>query len=314
MANGLMNLSTPTSEKEQKQWELEGMIPNSINVGGKWRNNGVLGPLGMVLIVGGHLRDGIDKTGSFVGGLAQAAGGFGSALTEQSFLSGVNKAIDAVKDPNRSFQGFASSLAGSIVPTIVADVARAMDTYERRSDGMIERIQSRVPGWRTGLEPKVDTLGKKIETPNLFEVLLDPTRPGNPTAEANDPVVKEMRRLMDAGYSVTPTQLGSKSGYDSLTPEQNTFLWEKGGEYLRKQIEGAMKDRAYSRYDDEQKQSFINKAVDDAKTEARAQTIFRAVKDLPEAEKKAKLAEMKIDKLLTEGVYNRYLSLSKGRK
>jgi len=127
-------------------------------------------------------------------------------------------------------------------------------------------------------------------------------------------VVKELRRLMDAGYSATPTQLGSKSGYDSLTPEQNTFLWERGGQYLRTKMEEAMKDRAYARYDDEEKQKFLNSAVDDAKVEARAQTVWRAVKDLPEAERKAKLAEMKQDKLLTEQVYNRYLSLSKGRK
>jgi len=311
MGNKLMNLSWPTSEKEREQWELEGRLPNTIMIGGKWRNIGVLGPLGMVLIVGGHMRQGMEETGSFAGGLAQAAGGFGNALTEQSFLSGVNRAIDALKDPKRSFEGFASSLAGSVVPTLIADIARGMDQYERRTDGMIERIQSRIPGARKGLEPKVDAFGKKVETPNLFEVLADPTRPGNPTAEANDPVLKELRRLMDAEYPVTPTQLGPTQGYESLPDELNTKLWQTSGMYVKKEIERVMNSRQYDRYDDEQKSQVLDRAIQDAKTEARARIVIDALKGLSDSEQKAKLAQMKEDGLLTRSVFDLYLSLKR---
>lgn len=311
MANKMMNLGYPTSEKVREQWELEGRVPNSILINGKWRNIGVLGPVGMVLIVGGHLQDGIDKNGSFSGGLAQAAGGFGSALTEQSFLSGVNRAIDALKDPTRSFNGFASSLAGSVVPTLVADFARSMDQYERRTDGMIERIQSRIPGAREGLEPQVDTLGNMKETPSFFEVMADATRPGNPSADLNDPVVKELRRLMDAGYPSTPTKLGDRQGYKSLTDEQNTFLWRLSGQAARAEMERVMRSGQYNRYDDEQKSQVLDRAVQDAKVEARARAVVQALKGLPDAEQKAKLAEMKEDGLLTRAVFDAYLSLNR---
>lgn len=311
MANKMMNLGFPTSEKEREQWELEGRVPNSILIGGKWRNIGVLGPLGMVLIVGGHLREGIDKTGSFAGGLAQSAAGFGSALTEQSFLSGVNRAIDAIKDPNRSFEGFASSLAGSIIPTLIADIARGTDQYERRPDGMVERIQSRIPGARQGLEPKIDAFGQPVETPNFFEVMADATRPGNPTVDPKDPVLVELRRLMDADYPVTPTQLGTNSGYKSLTPEQNSFLWKLAGQASKAEIERAMNTRQYKNYDDEQKSQVIDAAIQDAKTEARARTVVQALKGLSESEQKSKLAEMKEDGLLTRSVFDLYLSLKR---
>lgn len=314
MGNKMMNLSTPTSEKEREQWELEGRIPNSIMVGGKWRNIGVLGPVGMVLIIGGHLRQGMEETGSFAGGLAQAAGGFGSALTEQSFLSGVNKAIDAIKDPKRSFDGFASSLAGSIVPTLIGDIARGTDQYERRSDGMIERIQSRIPGARQGLEPQVDAFGKKKETPNFFEVMADATRPGNPTADENDPVLKEFRRLMDADYPVTPTQLGDRNGYKSLTHEQNTYLWQLAGQSAKSEVEKVMQGRAYNRYDDEQKSQVLDDAIQEAKTEARARVVLKALQGLTDAEQKQKLAEMKDDGLLTRNVFDLYLSLKRRQK
>lgn len=311
MANKMMNLGFPTSEKEREQWELEGRVPNSILIDGKWRNIGVLGPLGMVLIVGGHLQDGVNEHGSFSGGLAQAAGGFGSALTEQSFLSGVNRAIDALKDPRRSFNGFASSLAGSVVPTLVADFARSMDQYERRTDGMIERVQSRIPGVREGLEPQVDTLGNMKETPSFFEVMADATRPGNPSADLSDPVVKELRRLMDAGYPSTPTKLGDRQGYKSLTDEQNTFLWRLSGQAARAEMERVMRSGQYNRYDDEQKSQVLDRAVQDAKVEARARAVVQALKGLSDAEQKAKLAEMKEDGLLTRAVFDAYLSLSR---
>lgn len=311
MGNKMMNLSYPSSEKEREQWELEGRQPNSILINGKWRNIGILGPMGMVLVIGGHLRQGLDETGSWSGALAQAAGGAGSALTEQSFLKGINQAIEAVQDPKRSFNGFASSLSGSIVPTIISDISRATDPLERRTESPIQRTISRIPGLRRTLEPKVDTLGNKVGTPNLFEVLADPTRPGNPSADANDPVVIELRRLMDAGYPATPTQLGDKNGYSSLTPEQNTKLWTIGGDFVRRKIEETMNHKAYSRYDDEQKQKAIDDAVSDAKLEARAQMVLSAVKGLSPEEKKAKLVEMKEDGLLTKTVYNLYQSLAR---
>lgn len=176
---------------------------------------------------------------------------------------------------------------------------------------MVERIQSRIPGLRQGLEPKVDAFGKKVETPNLFEVLADPTRPGNPTAEANDPVLKELRRLMDADYPVTPTQLGPNAGYESLSPEQNTKLWQTAGMYAKSEIERVMKSRQYDRYDDEQKSQVLDATIQDAKTEARARTVLQALNGLSDSEQKSKLAEMKEDGLLTRSVFDLYLSLKK---
>lgn len=310
MSNKMMNLGYPTSEKEREQWELEGRIPNSIYIGGRWRNVGVLGPAGMVLLLGGHMQSGIEETGSWAGGLATAAGGVGNALTEQSFLKGINQAIDAIQDPKRSFEGFASSLAGSIIPTIIADWARATDDYERISRNPGERIQSRIPGARQGLEPRVDTFGNKVKTPNFLETMADPTRPGNPT-DADDPVTKELRRLLDADYGVTPTQLGDKEGYESLTPEQNTKLWELGGRYVRQKLEEEMRGRRYGAYDDEEKQSALQDATDEAKVEARAYMVAEVTRGLTGDALKAKLAEMREDGLLTQQVFKKYRALTR---
>jgi len=308
---GMMALNYPTGEKERKQWELEGKSQNSIKVGGKWRNVGVLGPLGMVAIVGGHLQRGIKNTGSVIGGIIDSIGGAGTALTDQSFLSGVNKTIDALNDPQRSFTGWASSLAGSVVPTIIADFARATDQYERRNTNPLERMASRVPGLRTTLEPQVTIFGEDKKTPNFFEAMMDPTRPAVPAEDPNSPAVKELKRLQEVGYSSTPTQLGPNKGYGSLTPQYNTFMWRLAGEYTKQAISDAMSLPEYENYDDEIKAKIIKEKVDDANVWARARTVFEALKGLSTEEKDKKLKEMADEKLLTQQVYKVYLSIKK---
>lgn len=307
--NGLLTGAYPTSEKEQKQWQLEGKIANAIKVGDTWRGVGVLGPLGMVLSVGGALDRGIKDTGSFIGGLGEAAAAGGNALTQQSFLYGINQAINALNDPSRYGAQFINNTIGSIIPTIVADVARATDTNERRTNTATQRLVSRIPGLRELLQPQVDTLGSKITVPDFITTMIDPTRPGNATQAPNDPVVKELRRLDDAGYNVTPTMLGTKQGFKTLSGPQNTDLWVKAGTAAKKAIADITKDSVYPTLDDEQKSKLIAKVVDDAEIQERAKAVVSATKGLKGKALDAKLKEMLDDKLLTKTVYKWYSAL-----
>lgn len=311
---GKMQLEYPTSERERAQWELEGKNSASINVDGQWRSASVLGPGGLLAIIGGHYQKGLDETGSMSGALARAAAGFGNTLTEQSFLKGINSAIEALNDPERSFQGFASSLAGSIVPTIIADIARTADDFERVTKTPGERIQSRIPGLRENLEPKVDTLGNTIDTPGTFTTMFDPTRPGNPSMTPEDkPIVDELRRLSDAGYPTTPTRLVPRGGYESLSNEDNTYLARLSGIATKESIKRAMESRTYRKLDDEQKSEFLQDVVTDAKVEARARAALRATEGLEGRALIDKLAAMKEDGLLTKQVFAKYQSLKRNQ-
>lgn len=307
--NDMVSTSYPISEKERKQWELEGRQANSIKINGKWRNAGVLGPAGLLLVIGGHMQEGINDTGSFTGGLAQASGGVGSTLTDQTFLRGINQTIEAIQDPQRSFSGWASSLAGSIIPTLVADISRSTDRYERRAPTPATRIASRLPGTRQTLEPKVDTFGKEIETPDFFTAMFDPTRPTQPTADANDPVVRELKRLREAGYPATPTQLGPNKGYESLTPEENTYLYQISGRYARRAIEDIIETSAYKGADDEMKEKLIGDAVNRSRVESRARALLRFTRGLRGRELAEKIRNLRDEKLVTDSVYGYYLKL-----
>jgi hypothetical protein len=306
-----ITLAWPTSQKERKLWELEGKRPNMIRWGGKWRNVATLGPIGVSVVVGAHMQNAYEKTGSPMGAVVSLATGIGSAMTEQSFLQGLNQALDAIKDPERSFHGWWTNFVGSFVPTIFANFARGIDTVERRTSGPLERIQSRVPGIRTGLEPRITTLGDPMLSGGFFNAMLDATRPGIPGGDLNDPVIVELKRLSERGYYATPTMLGSRDGYEGLTPQENTFLWETAGRYAKNAIKEVMNRPAYNNLDDEQRWKMINSAVGDSKDEARARTLLRVTRGMSRPDEQEKIDELRDAGMATNDVVGRYQALKR---
>ena len=104
LTKGLMTLDRPRTEKERKLWELEGRKANSIKIGDKWRSVQVLGPVGSTLIIGGHFKDELEKTGSPTKAFVKAGTGGAKSFTEQTFVKGLNMSLQALTDPERSFE------------------------------------------------------------------------------------------------------------------------------------------------------------------------------------------------------------------
>lgn len=309
--SGNLALSMPTTEREKKQWELEGKKPNSIKIGDKWVSVAVLGPAGLALLVGGAYRKAYDEAGSVVKGMLQASIGGVKSFGEQTFLKGINQFTNALSDPERYGTPFFSSFIGSWIPTIVADVARATDDYERRSPGLLGKLQSRIPGIREALQPQVDTFGNEIKTPSAVRVMADATRSSD--VKPSDNVTKELRRLMDAGYPATPTQVGGRDGYKTLTPSQNTQLLKISGNLEKTRLAKLMQSEAYKKADDELREKAIQRVVDRAKVEARARVIYDAVSGLSKEQRIQRLKEMKDEKLLTKQVFSAYQSIKNNK-
>jgi hypothetical protein len=267
---GMLSLGYPKNERERKLWELEGRKENSIKIGGKWRSVFVLGPVGNVLLIGGYFQQALEESGSPSEAMVTAMSGGAKSLTEQTFVQGMSQAIEAAMDPERSFDRFFSSMAGSAVPTILADMAKALDEVERKTTGPWERIVSRLPGVRQTLEPRVDVFGQDLPRygGNPFEVMLDATRP---VKIRQDVVVDEIRRLWDKEVRIAPTELGTRDGYKILTPEENTALWRRAGQLAYRGMFDLIQQPFYKTLDDEAKGKQIEKIVKEAKDLARSE-------------------------------------------
>ncbi len=257
---GLLTLDRPRNERERRLWELEGRAANSIKIDGKWRSIQVLGPVGNTLIIGGHFTHQLEQEGSPTIAIAKALAGSAKSFSEQTFVRGVNQAVSALVNPERSFENWFSSMAGSAVPTIVADIARAQDEIQRRTGSPAKRVISRVPGLRETLPPKINVFGQDLPRygGNVLEVMADPSRPSK---IRNDVVVDELRRLADNKVEVTPTLLGDRDGFDILTDEENTELWRRLGELTYKVVQALINTDQYKNLNDFDKGKQIEEKV-----------------------------------------------------
>jgi hypothetical protein len=277
-SNDLLTLDRPKNEREQKLWELEGRLPNSIKINGEWRSVQVLGAAGNLLLIGGHFNRSFKESGSPTEAMANALGGSAKSFTEQTFLKGVNQFTDALSDPQRSAPTLIGNTLASIIPTIVSDVAKATDTTERRAVTTTDRVKMRIPGLRETLEPQINVLGKeRTITANPLEIMIDPTRPSK---DISDSITKELRRLWDAGYQVSPTLLGDKNGYKPLTPKENSELWRRAGQITNDTLSNLVDSETYASMDDFTKADAIGKIVESAKKITKAEAVIKKLTGL----------------------------------
>lgn len=309
MKKGLMTLDRPTGEREQKLWELEGKKPNSIYnpITKNWDSIQVLGPLGNVLLIGGQFQDKLSKEGSPTKAMIDATWGSVKGFSEQTFLTSINQLVSTLSDPERSAESYVGNTLSSFVPTIISDVARATDTKERRTENILEKFMARIPGLREELEPQVTALGEEKERVGSFlDVMINPLRP---SPAQTSPVIEELRRLTDAGFSISPTLLGDKEGYKILTPEQNTDLWKRSGDITNEKLQSLFNQPEYQKLKDDVKAKTIESFVEKSKLIARTEKVLELTEGLTGPALLMKLSELKKDGLMTREVYNAYQKL-----
>ncbi|MHC4753311.1 MAG: hypothetical protein ACYTFW_26040 [Planctomycetota bacterium] len=270
---GLISLGRPKSEREKELWQAEGRKANAVLIDGKWRGVNVLGPAGMLLLAGGYFQRGLDEEGSVAEAGKQAFFGAAKSFSEQTLVTGISQAAKALEDPEHFGERYFTGMASSFVLTLVADIARATDDVERRSEGVLEAVQSRIPGVRRMLEPRINVYGQDVPRygGNPMEVMLDPTRPAK---VRRDVVVEEIRRLWDNDIKVAPTKLGDRHGYSILTAEENTTMWRRAGDLVYIAAFEIMQGRTeipYKELTDAEKGKVVDKIVKNGQDTARAE-------------------------------------------
>jgi len=305
---GMISLDYPQGdEREQELQKAGGVKNNAILINGKWRTPIVLGPAGNLLLIGGHFQKAIEEEGSPTEAMTKGIAGSMSSFLEQTFLTGVKSSVNAITDPERYAKTYLPNLVASFVPTVVSDVARATDPKERRTEGVLQRIQSRIPGLRKGTEPQVTILGEEKERiGNPLEVLIDPSRP---SPQKKSPVINELGRLMNKGFRVSPTALGNRQGYKVLTQEENTFLWKYAGQILNDKLTDLFSNEEYQNASDKEKADVIDDYVRNGKLIARVGMVVKLTQDLEGEELSNKLKELKEGGFLIKSVYKKWLEL-----
>ena len=265
MKKGKMTLQRPKSERERRQFELEGKRPQAIRVGDRWLSVAFLGPVGYTALLGGYYQQAYEESGSKTQAMLSAVLALPATLVDQTFLQGAKRVMDAMTDPGRFLPYYVGSLAGSVVPTIVANAARAEDQMQRSIQDVDpvqtvgNQILSRIPFARKVLPTKKDVFGNDVvRENNPVGIMADPTRS---TPAMTSTLTEEMARMQKLGFRVTPTAeqnkielLGKKI---LLSGKELNVLQEKVGMKLEESFNRALDDPRYRKIDDEGKKRML---------------------------------------------------------
>lgn len=84
-------------------------------------------------------------------------------FTQRSFLVGLGNFFDALSDPSRNMGGLVEQFAGSVVPNGLAHATELFgDEALRETNGVLERIMSRIPGYSETAPARRNLLGEPI--------------------------------------------------------------------------------------------------------------------------------------------------------
>ena len=279
---GLLTGGYPEDQKERDRWKAEGIEPNSVKIGDKYVSLNYLGPAAILMGMGAGVQKRQEKGQDPFTISVGAVGDTFNAFFEQSYVQGLNSAINAVKDSQRYGESYANSLARGLVPNILRQTAVATDDKQRQVDNPLEAITSGIPGLSKTLDAKVDVYGREIENKQTLPLgqMWDALKISN-SRETNG-VIDEVSRLHSVDPSnkdlqVTPPQAQSSVSVNGvnvkLTDNQKSQLQKDIGAAALEGMQQVINSSQYQSLSDEEKASALNKARENAQKQVRKQFI-----------------------------------------
>lgn len=262
-------------------------------------------PASIPLFMGVALQELIDGSGSSdeaqtVGDHIDAFLGTLSSITdplvEMSMLQGLQDTLEAVanaRSDGNSLIGAALVTAGrgyasQFVPTIGGQIARTIDPVRRDTvgdptselgkdlDKVTNKMQAKIPGLASDLQPYINVWGEQEINEHSWPVRLleQAILPGYLDGVDMTPVDVELTRL----YSVTqdPSVVPSNYPYRTLksgderyvlTADEYTEFKIENGRAMYAAAEDAINSSQYSRMSDDEKTSYVAKAIKDAQSD-----------------------------------------------
>jgi hypothetical protein len=250
MHKGLSGEATgeyPLDPEERRRWQLLGIQPNSIKIGGQWVSMERLGPAGNVAMIGANLGQVVRnyhaarERGEGIDDAITAAiwgGSFGTAkiLGTESGLQSLHNIMSAMEDPKEAMK-FLRWQVGSMIPasSMASQAASYFDPYMRQTNSIIDALKYRLPGARGEVPAKLDpAFGEPVPNPGYHRIFRG-------VAINTDPMRAEMDR---AGYYPAAPQPIVKGVH--LTPEQHDKQQAVAGVIARQMMDAVLQSPGWA--------------------------------------------------------------------
>jgi len=155
----------PTDTQTRALKYASGWQPYSVRVGDNYYSYGRLEPLGMLLGVAADFAElsSVMSEAEQKNVASLVMGSVSKNLVSKTWLRGLSEFVEAYNDPDRYGGRYIQNLAGTLVPTGVAQYARTKDPYLREARTVLDKIRERVPGLRETLPVRRDVFGAPIK-------------------------------------------------------------------------------------------------------------------------------------------------------
>lgn len=204
----------PSDPAQLQHLRRTGWQPYSVKVGDTYYSYNRLDPLGMTLALAADTAEMMINSAADEKDIEKViqAGtlAIASSVTSETYAQGIAQLFDAVSDPDRYGEAWFNKLAGTIVPSGVAAVARMEDPFLREANSMVDAIKRRTPGQSEGLPLVRDLWGRPVDFRSGYGAAFDFLSPVYVKRENPEPIDKELERL--GYYPAMPRKAFSYKG------------------------------------------------------------------------------------------------------
>jgi hypothetical protein len=280
-SDGLVTGGGPSDPNERRVLYEAGWQPYSVKIGDEYHSFYRFEPIASVAGMAADLHEGWDtmtpgEQGEMVDRIATS---ISRNVTSKTFLTGLIDFSAAISDPTRQGERWVQRMAGSVIPTGVAQVARATDRTFRRPESLTESMKARIPGKSTEVPARIGPFGQESRRGggtlwNLFS-------PVYISQISADPARRELARLR-LRIGLPGRDYTVKGNERRFTADEYRTLQEEVGGQAYTAVSSFVQSPQYKRLTDEQRRDGIQRRFRDARDAGRRITIRQIMRTPPE--------------------------------
>ena len=164
---GVLTGDLPLDTAGREQWRLENKKPNSILIGGQWLPIGQMAPMGNMLAIAASMKQSAESESvdpALTDNLAALPFATARGVLNQPMVTGPKDALEAVLGGGTEAKRYGRSLAGSFIPSGIAQLTRAISPTEREPQSMLQAALSRIPGLQGVAPERLNIFGEPMQT------------------------------------------------------------------------------------------------------------------------------------------------------
>jgi hypothetical protein len=262
--------SGPSDPREKAMLRASGWQPYSIKIGDTYYSYQWLDPFATIMGLSADLVETSGRaiedieSGTMEIGTAAAMmfGSISQNIMAKLSLRGASQLIEAVSNPDQYGERYLQGMAGTVVPNVIGQAARAGDPVQREVRSILDAIKSRIPGQRETLLPRRNIWGEPI----VFGETLGPDY-GSPiwtSVASDDPVTQAMVSL-----GMTPSRPERNIKNVELTPQQYDDYSRISGRYMKTRLDALVAMPQFPTMPDDVKRKLITKVITQSRDAAR---------------------------------------------